>query len=340
MEINSFIYSLFILFIYFQGEHAMVLRNNIILLLMIAISVVSVAYFCISFDDLVITIRTISNFHLYQEQRATGSGPHVLNRILLQENNVSRELHSQRQVRILCWIMTYPKNLDKQAKYVKSTWGRRCDILLFMSSVQNDTFPTVGLNISEGRVHLTAKTMLAFRYIYTNYFDKADWFLKADDDTYVIVENLRHFLSEQNTEQAVYFGHHFKSYTLQGYMSGGAGYCLSKEALRRFGEKPRDSLCSEDGGDEDEEFGQCMLKLGVKAGISTDSFGRSRFHCFDPETHLSGNYPKWYHGRDDNGGRKGQDSISDYAISFHYVSPEMMQILELCIYHLKLWTQI
>ena len=52
--------------------------------------------------------------------------------------------------------------------------------------MKNDSFPTVGLNISEGREHLTGKTMQAFRYVYENYFDKADWFMKADDDTYVI----------------------------------------------------------------------------------------------------------------------------------------------------------
>ena len=54
-----------------------------------------------------------------------------------------------------------------------------------MSSVKNDSFPTIGLNVSEGRGHLTAKSMLAFRHVYENYFDKADWFMKADDDTYL-----------------------------------------------------------------------------------------------------------------------------------------------------------
>lgn len=61
----------------------------------------------------------------------------------------------------------------------------------------------------------------------------ADWFLKADDDTYVIVENLRYFLSRQNTTNPVYFGHKFKRHVKEGYMSGGAGYVLSKEALDR-----------------------------------------------------------------------------------------------------------
>nr|KAG5709400.1 hypothetical protein BaRGS_029249 [Batillaria attramentaria] len=138
------------------------------------------------------------------------------------DDTVARELAKKH--RVLCWVMTSPDNLDKKTVHVRNTWGKRCNKLLFMSSEWNSTFPTIGLNVSEGRQHLTAKTMQAFRYVYENHLDDADWFMKADDDTYVIVENLRYFLSSYNTEEPIYFGHTFKALVKpQGYTSGGLG---------------------------------------------------------------------------------------------------------------------
>ena len=44
---------------------------------------------------------------------------------------------------------------------------------------------------SQGKCHLGLCPWQAFEYVYKNHLDDADWFLKADDDTYTIVENLR-----------------------------------------------------------------------------------------------------------------------------------------------------
>ncbi|KZS00858.1 Glycoprotein-N-acetylgalactosamine 3-beta-galactosyltransferase 1, partial [Daphnia magna] len=49
------------------------------------------------------------------------------------EDEVARELREK--VRVLCWVMTGPKNHEKKAIHVKRTWGKRCNILVFMSSV-------------------------------------------------------------------------------------------------------------------------------------------------------------------------------------------------------------
>lgn len=46
------------------------------------------------------------------------------------------------------------------------------------------SLPAVALPVGEGRDNLWGKTREAYRYVWDNYKDKADWFMKADDDTY------------------------------------------------------------------------------------------------------------------------------------------------------------
>ena len=55
----------------------------------------------------------------------------------------------------------------------------------------------------------------AFEYVYKNHLDDADWFIKADDDTYLVLENLRYLLMAHNSSHPMYFGHKFKPYVDQ-----------------------------------------------------------------------------------------------------------------------------
>jgi glycoprotein-N-acetylgalactosamine 3-beta-galactosyltransferase len=68
---------------------------------------------------------------------------------LVDNDSVAKDL--EKRIRILCWIMTGPQNLDKKAIHVKKTWAKRCNTLIFISSTTNTSFPTIGLDVPEGR---------------------------------------------------------------------------------------------------------------------------------------------------------------------------------------------
>ncbi|XP_056154769.1 glycoprotein-N-acetylgalactosamine 3-beta-galactosyltransferase 1 [Lampris incognitus] len=240
-------------------------------------------------------------------------------------------------IRILCWIMTEPKNLASRAKHIKHTWAKRCNRVLYMSSVETD-FPTVGLNVTEGRSQLYWKTIRAFQYIHQNHLGNADWFLKADDDTFVVVENLRLALSRYDPEKPLYLGRRFTPFIRQGYMSGGAGYVLSKEALRRFIRGFESQECNHYSDIEDMALGKCMETMKVEPADSRDSKGRQTFHPYPPDHYLIRQPPRprpWYLLYEYYSPREGPECCSDFAVSFHYIHAVEMYTLEYLTYHLR-----
>ncbi|KAH8362200.1 hypothetical protein KR084_009371 [Drosophila pseudotakahashii] len=261
----------------------------------------------------------------------------------LTNETLAEKLH--REVRILCWVLTTPKYHKSRAVHVLRTWGKRCNKIYFMTSEPDDELPTVVLTKPDRYEVLWGKTKEAFTHIHEHMRDEADWFIKADDDTYVFLENLRYMLYPYSPEIPIYFGfnykmigHHQKN---ESYMSGGSGYVLSREALRIFAEGLNDTAkCrQQDDSPEDVEMGKCLLNLGVKAGDSRDEQLRNRFYPIAPfGALLSGNVgiDFWLYKYAYYNARSCMDCLSEYPVAFHYVNSKQLYVYEYFNYQLQL----
>lgn len=210
--------------------------------------------------------------------------------------------------RIFCIIVTNRKNLDTKVKVVKDSWANRCDNYKFVSlfpeklnldhktaeiSYNNINILKPPGMIDDGYQKLTDKVFSAFKYVYNVYHDY-DWYLKADDDSFIFVDNLRKFLSDKNSSNPVSYGYDFKVIVDYGYHSGGGSYLLSNNALKRIGQKLHDnySFCP-NTGTEDVDVAKCLRMLYVYPERSFDELGRERFHPLDMWSHYEGHFPDW-----------------------------------------------
>lgn len=68
---------------------------------------------------------------------------------------------------------------------------------------------TIKIPVEEGREHLWFKVRSAFQYVHKHHLNDADFFMKADDDSYVIVENLRMLVHGYLPSDPIWFGSRF-----------------------------------------------------------------------------------------------------------------------------------
>jgi hypothetical protein len=140
--------------------------------------------------------------------------------------------------------------LESRAELVYDAWAKECDGLKFITVLPHNmnNKSSSGLVRSEflynnklpllqpARLYqeiyknLTEKVFATVIDIYRNYVNEYDFFLKADDDTFIFMDHLRMFLAQTKVKKT-YYGYNFK-----WYLSGGAGYVLTRDCLKTLAE--------------------------------------------------------------------------------------------------------
>ncbi|CAL8099840.1 unnamed protein product [Calicophoron daubneyi] len=231
------------------------------------------------------------------------------------------------KLRIFCYVNTFPKNYESKALHVHHTWARRCTDYVFTSTQDHSHLPILKLNLTqpETRSHLWSKMRTILREVY-KHADHYDYFYKADDDTYAVYENLQKILEFRSPTQPFMTGYLWRTLVKGGYFSGGSGYVLSREALKRIVEEaidkhPKCPVVDEDK--EDVKMSACGQAVGVKLHETIGPDGRSVFYPYDV-----GDYAE-----DVLTDRK--TPMNPHHVSFHYVNASKMYIMEFSLYHLR-----
>lgn len=261
---------------------------------------------------------------------------------------------SEKRDKILCFMMTHDGSHRTKVTTVMETWGSKCDGWLIASNGTDEALGTTTMQTPARYTYLWIKLNETVHLIASQFIDQYDWFFKVDDDTFVLMENLWHFLRMKKREedipqifgylltdqfwrdQHVYFdidtNVHFGKYFLSrvrnesdkvDYLAGGSGYIMNKAYLRKLIVALESNLTLYGEVPEDMAQGATMLAHGIQPGNSRDKAGRE---YFIPES------PALWNVRHQARIRAGvvapnRHCCAHYTVAFHHIDPWMMQYM-------------
>jgi chondroitin sulfate synthase len=190
----------------------------------------------------------------------------------------SQGLHNSSKSLLFVGVMTAQKYLNTRAKAVYETWGRELPgRMAFFSSATSETnlsLPLVALPGVDDSYPPQKKSFLMLKYMYDNFGDHFEWFLRADDDVYVRPDKLEAFLRSIDSRRPQFIGQagrgsqeEFGLLSLEfdeNFCMGGPGVLMSRATLAKVA--PHVSYCLRNlyTTHEDVELGRCVQKF---AGI-------------------------------------------------------------------------
>ena len=283
---------------------------------------------------------SIIGIHLLTDSSSKNSNKFdskIIRSILTKSKNSIKS--KEQQTNLLCIILTSKKSIFERGPAVWDTWSHKCNKTMF-SLNSNDLKQNItesnlkflnkinilNLPINESYDKMAEKILLTLKLMYelNDNRTRFNWYLIADDDTFIYIDNLYKFIKSTDSKLAYTYGYNFKHVVPTGYHSGGGGVLMPTESLKRLYESIITNKCPFKNGYSDVALGQCSNISNVKLGNSTDSLERERFHPLGMHSHYYANYPDWMYLYAQNKLKSGIDCCSLESISFHYVDKQYM----------------
>lgn len=210
-----------------------------------------------------------------------------------QDANLAEYLH--REIRVLCIMTPVSKQaLDDRGEIFLKTWTKRCHKFIFFADDPHDKFSD-NIIVLKNKTNDWERLKEALTYVYKHHLNDFDWILKTNDNTYMVMENLRWLLYQYEVDWPVIIGQRFLA---EDYMIG--VYAISKRAFTRFIEKGlvNPEICENSLSNDDKALSKCLQRLNVLQIDSVDDEGKGMFFRENPENSLFperySDYDKWY----------------------------------------------
>ena len=259
----------------------------------------------------------------------------------------SYTLHHYRQATrvpiVACMVLRSTSIGDTiRSENIMNGWGRMCNYLQF---IDRNTSGLAG-DWLDGYGNLAGKSLRGWQFMHQKYGGtskesdrnglRADFYLKADTDSYIVASNLLEYLALFDPSVPHYIGRQFLHHSGVSFVAGTA-IILSAAALSELEDASKlrkDSMCSfthfSENFAEDLALALCLRELGIFPQNTRDEHGSERFMVFSPSEMYDTAKPfqDWYYNFSFNT-KKGPGCCSSRAVAFHQVSVDELRLNDL-----------
>lgn len=189
-------------------------------------------------------------------------------------NGIKQELHTKGFIFIA--VMTSEKYMNTRARGVWDTWGRRVPgRLLFFTGRTKQTdwkdLPVIRLDVEDDAYPPQRKSFTMLKYVYKNFLERYEWFIRADDDVYMRTDRLGAYLKRLDSSDDIVIGQPGVGHKVEigmlglgkndNFCLGGPGIIMTSNVLRKMG--PHLLICLNETASfhEDVEIGRCIRRF-------------------------------------------------------------------------------
>ena len=181
---------------------------------------------------------------------------------------------------IFCFVLTENRHHASSAQAIVRTWGKRCDRFYFVTRLQNTSISLMMLEHFENITDITPETITRYTLDVLTFLDSEptftsyQWFLRASDESFVIIPNLRRLVAQFQIQQyeypLAYVGDVQDMHDKYQLATSGSVMLFNRRALRVF--VAANSKDSDEDVERrcpttmiyDHEFVVCMKRIGIR----------------------------------------------------------------------------